>query len=127
VQGILFFFGLANAGVPIAQYGPGTWAVLIAILAGKPLGIGAAVAVAVAAGLKLPRHVGWRDVAVVGCAAGIGFTVALFFATASFPPGPLLDQTKLGALCSVVSAAVAFGAAGVLKVGRFTALRAERL
>jgi NhaA family Na+:H+ antiporter len=127
VQGILFFFGLANAGVPITQYGPGTWAVLIAILAGKPLGIGASVAVAVAGGLKLPADVGWRDVAVVGCAAGIGFTVALFFATASFPPGLLLDQVKLGALLSVVSAAVAFAVAAVLKVGRFTALRPIRL
>ena len=126
VQGILFFFGLANAGVPIGQYGTVTWAVSIAILAGKPIGIGAAVAVAVAVGLKLPRHVGWRDVAVVGCAAGIGFTVALFFATASFPPGPRLDQAKLGALLSVVSAALAFAVAGVLKVGRFTALRAGR-
>ena len=57
--------------------------------------------------------------AVVGCAAGIGFTVALLFATASFPPGSLLDQAKLGALLSVGSAALAFAAAAVLRVGRF--------
>jgi len=56
---------------------------------------------------------------VVGCAAGIGFTVALFFATASFQPGTALDQTKLGALFSVASAAVAFIAAAMLRVGRF--------
>ena len=35
VQGILFFFGLANAGVPIASVGTGTWIVLAAILAGN--------------------------------------------------------------------------------------------
>ena len=121
VQGILFFFGLANAGVPLGEYGTGTWAVLIAILAGKPLGIGAAVALSVAAGLKLPQHVDWRDTTVVGCAAGLGFTVALFFATAAFPPGPALDEAKLGALFSVASAGIAFAAAALLRVGRFRA------
>ena len=119
VQAVLFLFGLANAGVPLGQTGTGTWAVLIAIVAGKPIGIGLAVALAVAAGLKLPRHVDWRDMIVVGCAAGIGFTVALFFATAAFPPGPALDESKLGALLSVASAVVAFAAAALLGVGRF--------
>ena len=32
-------------------------------------------------------------------------------ATPPFPPGPLLDQTKMGALMSVGSAALAFGVA----------------
>ena len=119
VQGVLFFFGLVNAGVQINTAGPGTWAVLIAIVFGKPVGIGLAVAAAVAAGLRLPQRLRWREVVVVGCAAGIGFTVALFFATAAFPPGSLLDQTKLGALLSVASALVAVGAAIALRVGRF--------
>ena len=127
VQAILFFFGLANAGVPVREYGVGTWTVLVAILAGKPIGIGIAVALAVAAGFKLPQRVDWRDMAVVGCAAGIGFTVALFFATAAFPPGPALDQAKLGALFSIASAVVAFGAAAMLRVGRFTASPEGRL
>lgn len=119
VQIVLFFFGLVNAGVEIHTIAHGTWAVLVAILIGKPVGIGLAVAIAVAAGLQLPQRLHWRDLIVVGCAAGIGFTVALFFATAAFPPGPLLDQTKLGALLSVVSAVIAFGAALALRVGRF--------
>jgi NhaA family Na+:H+ antiporter len=127
VQAILFLFGLANAGVPIGQYGTGTWAVLTAIVAGKPIGIGIAVALAVGAGLKLPTDVDWRDIAVAGCAAGLGFTVALFFATAAFPPGPALDQSKLGALLSVASAGVAFAAAAVLRVGRFRASPAAGL
>jgi NhaA family Na+:H+ antiporter len=127
VQAILFLFGLANAGVAIGQYGTATWAVLTAILAGKPIGIGIAVALAVAAGLKLPSDVDWRDVAVVGCAAGLGFTVALFFATAAFPPGAALDQSKLGALFSVASAGVAFAAAALLRVGRFRASPAAGL
>jgi NhaA family Na+:H+ antiporter len=127
VQAVLFLFGLVNAGVQMGAAGAGTWAVLLALVAGKPLGVGVAVAVAVGAGLRLPQHLGWRDVAVVGCAAGIGFTVALFFATAAFPTGPLLAQTKLGALLSLSSAVVAFVAAWVLRVGRFTASRAGGL
>jgi len=31
-------------------------------------------------------------------AAGIGFTVALFFSTAAFPLGGVLDEAKMGAL-----------------------------
>jgi NhaA family Na+:H+ antiporter len=121
VQVVLFGFGLVNAGVPIGTIGGGTWAVLVAILAGKPLGIGVAVAVSVAAGLQLPHRLSWRDVGVVGCAAGIGFTVALFFATAAFPPGPMLDQAKLGALLSLGSAGLTFTVARILRVGRFDA------
>ena len=55
VQAILFLFGLVNAGVQLGAAGAGTGAVLVGLLAGKPLGIGLAVAVAVGAGLQLPR------------------------------------------------------------------------
>ena len=125
VQVVLFLFGLVNAGVALRAYGHGTWAVLIAILLGKPLGISLAVAAAVAIGFKLPPRLTWRDVAVTGCAAGIGFTVALFFATAAFPAGRLLDEAKLGALLSVASGGLALAAAAVLRVGRFRASQVE--
>jgi Na+:H+ antiporter, NhaA family len=121
VHAVLFLFGFVNAGVRIGAIGAGTWAVLIAILAGKPLGIAVSVAVSIAAGLRLPPDLRWNDVIVVGFAAGIGFTVALFFAVAAFPPGPILEQLKLGALASVGSGALALGAAMVLRVGRFRA------
>ena len=121
VQIVLFLFGLANAGVPLHEYGTGPWAVLAGLVAGKPSGIGVAVALAVAAGFRLPDRFGWRDVIVVGCASGIGFTVALFFATASFRQGPMLDQTKIGALFSLGSAALAGLAAKLLRSGRFSA------
>ena len=117
MQFVLFFFGLVNAGVTLNQVGPGTAAVLFGILAGKPLGILAAVALALGVGLQLPRGLAWRDLVVVGFAAGIGFTVALFFATAAFPPGPLLEQTKLGALLSVGSSIAAFVAAAATRRG----------
>lgn len=120
VQAVLFAFGLVNAGVPMVQAGAGTWAVLIGLLAGKPIGIGIAVAIAVAAGLVLPSRFGWRDLVVVGCASGIGFTVALFFASAAFPRGPFLNATKIGALLSIGSGGLALLMAMVFRAGRFS-------
>jgi NhaA family Na+:H+ antiporter len=107
VQFVLFFFGLVNAGVPFGSIGGGTWIVLTALLVGKPLGILLSTLVGVRAGLEMPGNLPARDLLVVGVAAGIGFTVALFFATAAFQPGPVLDETKMGALFSFVAAPVA--------------------
>jgi NhaA family Na+:H+ antiporter len=114
VQVVLFLFGLVNAGVAVTAIGSGTWAVLGAIVIGKPIGVGLSVGLAAMLGLKLPERTGAREVAIVGCAAGIGFTVALFFATAAFPQGAELDQAKLGALLSLLSGAAAFGVAWLL-------------
>jgi len=108
VQVILFFFGLVNAGVAVTSVGPGTWIVLAAILLGKPLGIVLSTALCVWGGLHKPAGVTWGDLTIVGIIAGIGFTVALFFATAAFPPGDLLDQTKMGALLSFSASILAF-------------------
>lgn len=118
VHVMLFFFGLVNAGVEVASVGAGTWIVLTAILLGKPIGIVSCTALSVAAGLRRPAGVTWRDLTVIGIVAAIGFTVALFFATAAFPAGELLDQTKMGALLSFSAAIVAVTAALLLKVGR---------
>lgn len=118
VDVMLFFFGLVNAGVVLGNAGAGTWFVLISIVIGKPVGILGAAAVAKLAGLRLPKHVTWRDMTVVGIIAGVGFTVALFFATAAFPYGRLLDETKMGALLSFGAFFIGLAAARVLKVGR---------
>ncbi|HKY19781.1 MAG TPA: Na+/H+ antiporter NhaA [Vicinamibacterales bacterium] len=119
VDVMLFFFGLANAGVTLTNAGAGTWFVLVAMLIGKPVGILAATALTAAGGLQRPKGVTWHDLMVVGIIAGIGFTVALFFATAAFPYGRLLDETKLGALLSIFAFLVALAAARMLKVGRY--------
>ncbi len=115
---LLFFFGLANAGVVVANFGAGTWFVLVSILIGKPVGILIATGAATVVGLRKPAQVTWRDMIVVGIVAGIGFTVALFFATAAFPYGRLLDETKLGALLSFVAFFLGLAAARILKVER---------
>ena len=69
---------------------------LASILAGKPLGILAAVGLAVGAGLELPQRFGWNDLIVVGCAAGIGFTVALLFADGGVRRGPAAGSGEAG-------------------------------
>jgi len=120
VQFVLLFFGLVNAGVPFGSIGGGTWIVLTALLLGKPLGIVLMTLVGVRAGLEMPGNLAARDLLVIGVTAGIGFTVALFFATAAFPSGPVLDETKMGALFSFVAAPVA------IVIGRAAGLSPRR-
>lgn len=108
VQLVLFAFGFANAGVPFEQIGPGTYFVVIALLLGKPLGILLFSSAARLAGARLPVGLHLNDLVLIGLIAAIGFTVSLFFATAAFPSGPLLAETKMGALLSFVAAPLAF-------------------
>lgn len=117
-QGVLFAFGLVNAGVALSGYDTGSWALLSAMIVGRPVGILIAVGLATAAGLHLPRHVGWREVLVVAFATSSGFALALFFATGLLATGPMLAEAKIGVLMSVAGAGIAFGAAWLLKVGR---------
>ena len=119
VQIVLFGFALVNAGVMMRGFGTGTKAVAIAALAGKPLGMLIAIGLAAACGLRLPRRVGWRELAVIALTSSIGFTYALFFATAAIPPGPVLVELKLGALMTVAGTVLAICAAALLRVGRF--------
>jgi NhaA family Na+:H+ antiporter len=116
VEIILFFFALMNAGVPLTGAGTATWIVLAALVAGKPLGILMATWAAERVGFRRAPGLGWNAMLVLGVTAGIGFTVALFFTTASFEPGPTLDQAKLGALLSVSAGLLAIAAGKVLKV-----------
>jgi NhaA family Na+:H+ antiporter len=116
VQFVLLFFGLANAGVPFEQIGPGTHYVLAGLILGKPLGVLVLSQAARLAGASLPPDVGTRQLVVVGVVASIGFTVSLFFATAAFPNGPALAETKMGALLSFAAAPLAIVLAKVLRV-----------
>ena len=117
VEAVLFLFGLVNAGVPLHGLESGMWAIPVAAL-GRPIGILAAVGLAIAAGLRLPARVGWRELVVVGCTASIGLVSALFIATAVIPPGPLLLEMKTGALVTIAGGGLAFAAARLLGIGR---------
>jgi NhaA family Na+:H+ antiporter len=119
VQGVLFLFGLVNAGVLMTAYDTGTWAVLAAALVGRPGGIVIAVGMAVAAGWHLPRPMTWRDLVVVALATSCGFTFALFVATSLLPMGGVLTQIKAGALATASGALAPVLAARLLRVGRF--------
>ena len=112
-RSILFFFGLANAGVPLSSVGPATW-----LVAGRAGGRQAGGVVAddrcspCARGLTRPGGLSYaRRRWSSASTAGIGFTVALFFATAAFPAGPALDAAKMGALLSFLAAPLAIAVA----------------
>ena len=109
VQFVLLFFGFANAGVPFEQIGPGTYFVLAGLLFGKPIGILLFSGGARLVGARLPEGLRVSDLLVVGIVASIGFTVSLFFATAAFPEGSALAETKMGALLSFLAAPLALG------------------
>jgi NhaA family Na+:H+ antiporter len=114
VQFVLLLFGFANAGVPFEQIGAGTYYVLAGLLVGKPIGILLFSSLARLAGARLPPGLRTADLLVVGVVASIGFTVSLFFATAAFPVGPALSETKMGALLSFIAAPLAFVVAQLL-------------
>lgn len=121
----LFLFGLVNAGVILRHFDTGTWAVLVAAVVGRPVGVIAAVALAMAAGLRLPRRMTWSDVTVIALATTSGFTFALFLGSAALPIGAVWDQVKLGALLTAAGAALTIWVAWMATVGRF-APRAEK-
>jgi len=109
VQVVLFFFGLVNGGVLLQGYDTGTWAILLAAVVGRPLGIVVAVGIAVLAGLHLPRRIAF--------ASSTGLTFALFFATGIVSIGPVLTQFTIGALATAAGVVLAFAAARLLRVG----------
>ena len=126
VEFILFAFALSNAGVPIAGAGTTTWIVLAALVFGKPIGIAGATWLAELVGFRRSEGLGWNAVVILGVMAGIGFTVALFFTTAAFEPGPTLDQAKLGALLSVSAGLIAVVAGKLLRLRPVAVIEGRR-
>jgi NhaA family Na+:H+ antiporter len=116
VQLVLFLFGFANAGVSLGSAGFVTIAIVVSLVAGKPIGILAATVMAELVGFARPQGLDYRSLIVLGVTAGIGFTVALFFATAAFPSSHALDEAKMGALVSLGAAPVAWILGRVLRV-----------
>ncbi|MDH3402276.1 MAG: Na+/H+ antiporter NhaA [Acidobacteriota bacterium] len=122
VELILGAFGLLNAGVVVSSVGAATWLVLAGLLIGKPLGIWGFGMIA-AKGLRfgMPPGLRTRDLVVIGFAAAIGFTVALFVATVAFPAGAAQDAAKMGALGSFLAAGVTWLAARIVGVTKVEA------
>ena len=113
--GVMPLFALANAGVRfevldltsvLAQGLAG--GIALGLLAGKPLGIAAAAAIAVRSGLcSLPAGVAPSGLLVIGFLGGIGFTMSIFIAGLAFEDPGLLAVAKFGVLAGSVGAAIA--------------------
>ncbi|MGV6875000.1 Na+/H+ antiporter NhaA [Pseudochelatococcus sp. B33] len=119
--GIMPLFALANAGVTLGDIdlsGPGAGAVMagviVALVAGKPLGIMLASWAAVRLSIcHLPPQVTWAGLLLMGLLAGIGFTMSIFIANLAFTDASLLGAAKLGVLLASTLAALiglAYGA-----------------
>ncbi|WP_196933636.1 Na+/H+ antiporter NhaA, partial [Pseudacidovorax intermedius] len=116
--GVMPIFALANAGVHLGggggDAGAAAWVmagVMVALVAGKPLGIVGASWLMVRSGLcRLPPGVDWGGIWLVGLLAGIGFTMSIFIAMLAFADPDLLAAAKLGVLgASVVAAVLGLG------------------
>jgi Na+/H+ antiporter NhaA len=104
-------FALANIGIHLtggllenAIGSPITIGIVVAYLAGKPLGITGASWLASRPRLHGPRPaLSWPVLASGGAIAGVGFTVSLLIASLAFH-GETLQQAKLGVLAAAILA-----------------------
>lgn len=131
---VMPLFALANAGVSLAGVDlddGGSLAVLsgvaLALVVGKPLGVLGCSWLAVRLGVcSLPAGINWFWMTLIGCLAGIGFTMSIFIANLAFAQQELLSAAKLGVLIASLTAGViglAFGRvlAARARVARTTA------
>ena len=115
---IVPIFALANSGIAISADGlrdaarsPITWGVFLGLLVGKPLGVVLATGGAVRAGLAdYPEGSAPHQIAGIGAAAGIGFTVALFITELALTDPVDQSNAKLAILVASVLSAVASAA-----------------
>ena len=113
---LLFFFGLANAGVEPSSIGTATWPVLGSLLAGKCIGIAVFGRFAERIGFSLPHGVGSRELVLICVIAGFGFTVALFMAGEAFSDPVHQGAARTGAMLSILSAPLALGIGRAMKI-----------
>jgi NhaA family Na+:H+ antiporter len=121
-------FALTAAGInlsainlDVALSSPIFAGIVAGLVVGKPVGIYvAARAAAYLVRSGPPEGTAWRDVALMGIVAGIGFTVSLLIASLAFEGAP--DETaaaKLGVLVASLLAAVAAGVTLSLRSRRY--------
>ena len=109
---ILPLFAFANAGVTLEFTGslisPISLGIILGLVFGKPLGITLFSWIAVKSRLAdLPANISWMQVFCASWLAGVGFTMALFIASAAFDNPLLLSQAKLGILIASLLAGIA--------------------
>jgi Na+/H+ antiporter NhaA len=110
--GVLPIFALANAGVHLdpatlgtAITSPVTWGVVIALVAGKFIGITGATWMLRALGKgQLAPGLGLQRIAGGAALSGIGFTIALFLVPIAIPDEETQDLARVGILAASVLA-----------------------
>lgn len=111
---IMPVFALANAGVDLRGLDLGSESALpvmlgvsLGLVVGKPVGIMLVSWLLVRLGLgALPRGVTWAGLLVMGCCAGIGFTMAIFIDELAFAGTEFVSVGKLAILMATAIAAV---------------------
>ena len=128
--GVVPLFAWANAGVSLggetlaaAFDSPLTWAVMLALVLGKPAGIVLGAAIALRAGARRPFGVTRTGLLGIGVLAGVGFTVSLFVTEQAFQDPVLLSQAKMGILAASLLSGV--GGYVILRLGRMQGGRAS--
>lgn len=107
-------FGLANAGARLdgetlrqAVRSPVTIGVVVALLAGKAVGISGFTALALRTRLgDLPGRVRYGHLVGGSLLGGVGFTLSLFIADLAFDDETLREQARIGALAGSLVAAI---------------------
>ncbi|MFC2053060.1 Na+/H+ antiporter NhaA [Chloroflexota bacterium] len=108
---ILPLFAFANAGVTLeftrSLISPISLGIILGLVFGKPIGITLFSWIAVKSRLAdLPANISWVQVFCASWLAGVGFTMALFIASAAFDSPLLLSQAKLGILIASLLAGI---------------------
>jgi Na+:H+ antiporter, NhaA family len=109
---IIPLFALANTGIALtgellreAFHSPVTWAIIVARVAGKPLGIVIASRSTIAAGIAdRPAGSTTRQAVGVATSAGMGFTVALFIAELAFTDSTRRSNATIGIIVAAILA-----------------------
>ena len=119
---IMPLFALANAGVRLSRdvgaafLDPVALGIVLGLVIGKQIGIGASCWVVVRFGLaSLPSRSTWRQLYGVALLCGIGFTMSLFIATLAFGPSDHLEAAKVG----ILAGSLLSGVAGYLVLARW--------
>ena len=114
----LFFFAWANAGVAFGSINQVTLMILLSLIVGKTVGVSLFSFIVSRFGFPLPEGMGIRHLAITGMIAGLGLTVALFVANKAYAGTDFLDPGKMGAVFSVVVAALSLICARAIGIRR---------
>ena len=117
---VLPVFSFVAAGVTVGGWSgltdswadPVAYGVIIALVAGKPLGITVTTwLTSKLPGMALASSLRWPDIIGMGMVAGIGFTVSLLVSELTFGAGTVLDDhAKVGVLTASLLSAILGGA-----------------